>query len=280
MIKLLYFVLPDDPSFWVQLMTQELQEAKKEEESTNSFAHSLGLVPSKTHEKYCSDVAPHHLLDCKRPSGGTCTLGSSKQQPFSAQTINTNNNGKSSNISSLADYSTPVVKLPNLSSKDISSKYKAPESKTVSETVSTNESSKKIGLCKDSTVDAKEKEVEVEDSSDGDSHDFSLTLSNFFEENLETICKNIPGLSQSSRSSDSFKSKKNTSNDNSSEKKVSNNNSDSKNIATRKSLINRKNPIVWTSPRNRGDPKFRKRFNTFTGIKVSPTLLSKRRKVN
>ncbi|KAB7495253.1 DNA repair protein RAD52-like protein, partial [Armadillidium nasatum] len=45
----------DDPSFWVQLMTQELQEAKKEEENTNSFAHSLGLFPSRTHEKYCSD---------------------------------------------------------------------------------------------------------------------------------------------------------------------------------------------------------------------------------
>lgn len=41
-------------------MTQQLEQAKKEEERTHSFAQSLGLLPSKTHEKYssCADTNP------------------------------------------------------------------------------------------------------------------------------------------------------------------------------------------------------------------------------
>lgn len=42
----------DDPVFWSQLMTQQLIEAREEEEQTESFAYSLGLAPSRTKEKY------------------------------------------------------------------------------------------------------------------------------------------------------------------------------------------------------------------------------------
>ncbi|XP_053650585.1 DNA repair protein RAD52 homolog isoform X2 [Cherax quadricarinatus] len=42
----------DDPTFWAQIMTQQLIEAREEEEQTESFAYSLGLAPSRTKEKY------------------------------------------------------------------------------------------------------------------------------------------------------------------------------------------------------------------------------------
>lgn len=42
----------DDPSFWSSLMTQQLTEAREEEKRTECFAHSLGLAPTKTKEKY------------------------------------------------------------------------------------------------------------------------------------------------------------------------------------------------------------------------------------
>ncbi|KAK4329395.1 hypothetical protein Pmani_000250 [Petrolisthes manimaculis] len=42
----------DDPMFWATLMTQQLQEARQEEEQTESFARSLGLTPSRRREKY------------------------------------------------------------------------------------------------------------------------------------------------------------------------------------------------------------------------------------
>lgn len=38
--------------FWATLMTQQLQEARQEEEQTESFARSLGLTPSRRREKY------------------------------------------------------------------------------------------------------------------------------------------------------------------------------------------------------------------------------------
>lgn len=46
------FLLTDDPMFWATLMTQQLQEARQEEEQTESFARSLGLTPSRRREKY------------------------------------------------------------------------------------------------------------------------------------------------------------------------------------------------------------------------------------
>ncbi|XP_063595130.1 uncharacterized protein LOC134772038 [Penaeus indicus] len=42
----------DDPSFWSTLMTQQLTEAREEEKRTECFAHSLGLAPTKTKERY------------------------------------------------------------------------------------------------------------------------------------------------------------------------------------------------------------------------------------
>ncbi|KAK8381430.1 hypothetical protein O3P69_018483 [Scylla paramamosain] len=45
-------VAEDDPSFWAQLMTQQLIEAQEEEQQTESFAFSLGLAPSRTKERY------------------------------------------------------------------------------------------------------------------------------------------------------------------------------------------------------------------------------------
>ncbi|MPC23336.1 DNA repair protein RAD52 [Portunus trituberculatus] len=45
-------VAEDDPSFWAQLMTQQLIEAQEEEQQTESFAFSLGLTPSRTKERY------------------------------------------------------------------------------------------------------------------------------------------------------------------------------------------------------------------------------------
>ncbi|XP_045585479.1 uncharacterized protein [Procambarus clarkii] len=42
----------DDPTFWAQLMTQQLLEARQEQQQTESFAYSLGLAPSRTNEKY------------------------------------------------------------------------------------------------------------------------------------------------------------------------------------------------------------------------------------
>lgn len=48
----IYIPFSDDPSFWAQLMTQQLIEAQEEVQQTESFAFSLGLTPSRTKEKY------------------------------------------------------------------------------------------------------------------------------------------------------------------------------------------------------------------------------------
>ena len=51
-LHILYKPISDDPSFWAQLMTQQLFEAQEEEQQTESFAFSLGLAPSRTKERY------------------------------------------------------------------------------------------------------------------------------------------------------------------------------------------------------------------------------------
>ncbi|XP_076037594.1 uncharacterized protein LOC143023023 isoform X3 [Oratosquilla oratoria] len=77
----------DDPVFWSQLMTQQLEEAKREEQQAQSFAHSLGLKPSYSHEKFQSHHNDHvqvqnvdksrYLNDLMGPKPGTIKSGSS-----------------------------------------------------------------------------------------------------------------------------------------------------------------------------------------------------------
>lgn len=52
MTIIIFVFVPDDPSFWAQLMTQQLIEAQEEAQMTESFAFSLGLAPSRTKERF------------------------------------------------------------------------------------------------------------------------------------------------------------------------------------------------------------------------------------